>query len=374
MSGARAGLRDIVACSTEICFIDGERGRLLYRGYSAPELARRASFAEVAHLLWTGALPDADELARLRVALAEAGVLPAAVLDLLVGLPRTTGMAALRTAVSALGQCDPEARDDSPEANRRKAVRLTGQVPAVVAAWWRLGRGEPVLRPLPELGAAANFLRLLLGRAAPTLHVQAMDAALVLHADHELNASTFAARVTAATLADMHAAVTSAVGALEGPLHGGANYDAVRAIAEIGAPERAEAWVRERLAAGLKVPGFGHAVYHTVDPRAAVLKDMARELGEAAGDPTPYRVAEALEETVWRQRRLYPNVDLYSGACYHALGIPEELFTPVFAASRVSGWTAHILEQYGHNRLIRPRAAYVGPSPRDLPPARAAAR
>jgi citrate synthase len=374
VGGARAGLRDIVACSTEICFIDGDGGRLLYRGYSAPELARRVSFEEVAALLWTGSLPGEDELRALRADLCAAGILPGPVLDLLSRLPRTTGMAALRTAVSALGQCDPEARDGSPEANRRKAVRLAGQVPAVVAAWWRLGRGEPVLEPLPELGAAANFLRLLLGRQAPALHAQAMDAALVLHADHELNASTFAARVTAATLADMHAAVTAAVGALEGPLHGGANYDAVRAIAEIGTPERADGWVRDRLAAGLKVPGFGHAVYHTVDPRAAVLKGLARELGEAAGDLLPYRVAEALEEAVWRQRRLYPNVDLYSGACYHALGIPEELFTPVFAVSRVSGWTAHILEQYGHNRLIRPRAAYVGPMQRELPPARAAAR
>jgi citrate synthase len=368
----RGGLEGVIACTTEICSIDGERGRLLYRGYDLLDLVGRVCFEEVAWLLWTGNLPTAEELRALRAGLYEAGHLPPGVIDLLRSLPRTTGMSALRTAVSALDQFDPDTADRSREANRRKAVRLTGQVPAVVAAWWRLGQGLPVLTPRPDLGHAANFLYMLTGREPPALHVRALDTALVLHADHELNASTFAARVTAATLAGMHAAVTSAVATLEGPLHGGANEAATRVIEEIGRPERAAEWVRAKLAAGEKIPGFGHRVYRTTDPRAAVLARLARELGEASGDLLPYRITEALERAVWEQRQLYPNVDLYSGDVYRALGIPPQLFTPVFAISRVSGWTAHIMEQYEHNRLIRPRAEYVGPLHRSLDAARGA--
>lgn len=374
MSQGRGGLEDVVACTTEICAIDGQTGRLLYRGYSLGDLVGRASFEEVAHLLWTGALPDAAELADLHGGLIAAGRLPDGVLRLLRELPRTTAMAALRTAVSALGQFDSDAQDKSAAANRRKAIRLTGQVPAVVAAWWRIGRGEAVLTPRDDLGHAANFLYMLTGKAPRPLHARAMDIALVLHADHELNASTFAARVTAATLADLHAAVTSAVGALEGPLHGGANEAVMRVVEEIGQPERAEDWVAAKLAAGEKIPGFGHRVYRTTDPRAVVLAGLARELGEEAGDIRPYRVTAALESAVRRQRGLYPNVDLYSGDVYRVLGIPQDLFTAVFAVSRTSGWTAHIIEQYGHNRLIRPRAEYVGPLHRELPRAKAQAR
>jgi citrate synthase len=374
VSEGRGGLEDVVACTTEICAIDGQSGRLLYRGYSVGDLVGRASFEEVAHLLWTGALPTAADLGDLRRGLIAAGRLPDGVLRLLSELPRTTAMAALRTAVSALGQFDPDAQDKSAAANRRKAIRLTGQVPAVVAAWWRIGRGEAVLTPRDDLGHAANFLYMLTGKAPRPLHARAMDIALVLHADHELNASTFAARVTAATLADLHAAVTSAVGALEGPLHGGANEAVMRVVEEIGQPERAEDWVAAKLAAGEKIPGFGHRVYRTTDPRAVVLAGLARELGEEAGDIRPYRVTVALESAVRRQRGLYPNVDLYSGDVYRVLGIPQDLFTAIFAVSRTSGWTAHIIEQYGHNRLIRPRAEYVGPLHREPPRATAQAR
>lgn len=362
-----------MACTTEICAIDGQRGRLSYRGYDVRDLAGRVTFEDVCHLLWTGALPDASQAAALRERLAAACRLPDGFADWLGALPRRSPMGALRTAISALGlhepDGDPQESDlqaEPPEALRRRAERITGQVAAVVAAWWRLGRGLPPLSPRPELGHAANYLYMLSGTVPPERHARAMDVALVLHADHELNASTFAARVTAATLADMHAAVTSAIATLEGPLHGGANESVTRVVEEIGQPERAEAWVRRTLAAGRKIPGFHHRVYRTTDPRAVLLRDLARELSEASGDRRPYLVTVALQEAVYRARGLYPNVDLYSGDVYRQLGIPAELFTATFAVARVAGWTAHVIEQYGHNRLIRPRAEYVGPAHREL--------
>lgn len=364
MSSDRGGLEDVIACTTEICAIDGQQGRLVYRGYDVGDLAGRVGFEEVAHLLWTGALPDRAGLEALRASLREHAVLPAGIVELLRALPRTTAMTALRTAVSALGHFDPDDSDHSRTANRARAIRLTGQTAAVVAAWWRLGRGLEPLPPREDLPHAANFLYMLSGRVPGPLQGRAMDVALVLHADHELNASTFAARVTAATLAGMHAAVTAAVGALEGPLHGGANEAVMRVVEEVGRPERALPWVRAELAAGRKVPGFGHRVYRTIDPRAAALAELARRLGEETGDTLPYAITAALDAAVRGERGLFPNVDLYSGDVYRALGIPRELFTPVFAVSRVSGWTAHIIEQHEHNRLIRPRAQYVGPSAR----------
>ncbi len=369
MSSDRGGLEDVIACTTEICAIDGAQGRLVYRGYEVGGLAGRVSFEEVAHLLWTGALPDRQALESLRAALADNAVLPPEIIGLLRSLPRTTAMAALRSAISALGHFDPDETDRSRSANRARAVRLTGQTAAVAAAWWRLGQGLAPLAPHPDLPHAANFLYMLSGQVPGALQAQAMDTALVLHADHELNASTFAARVTAATLASMHAAVTSAIGTLEGPLHGGANEAVMLAVEEIGDPERALSWVRAELAAGRKIPGFGHRVYRTVDPRAAALSELARRLGEETGDRLPYAITAALDAAVRSERGLFPNVDLYSGDVYRALGIPRALFTPVFAVSRVSGWTAHIMEQYEHNRLIRPRAEYVGPT-HPLPDAR----
>lgn len=367
MSGERGGLEDVVACATEICAIDGEHGRLVYRGYEIGDLVGRYGFEEVAHLLWTGELPRPHEVEALRAELVRASHLPPAIVELLRSLPRGTAMAGLRTAVSALGHFDPDDDDRRQEANLARAVQLTGQTSAIVALWWRGVHGLPPLPARPDLAHGANFLYMLTGQVPDALQAQAMDAALVLHADHELNASTFAARVTAATLAGMHAAVTSAVGTLEGPLHGGANEAVMRVVEEVGQPERARAWVRQELALGHKIPGFGHRVYRTVDPRAAALSALARRLGEAVGDTLPFRITQALEVAVHEERGLYPNVDLYSGDVYRALGIPRELFTPVFAVSRVAGWTAHIMEQYAHNRLIRPRAEYVGPV-RQAPP------
>lgn len=362
----RDGLEDVVACTTQICAIDGQRGVLRYRGYDVADLAGRVPFEDVCHLLWTGTLPSAAESAALHADLFAAYAPPAVFTEWLAALPRHAAMTALRTAVSALGMYDQGTGADTPETQRARALRLTAQVAWVTAAWWRLRRGARPVAPRPDLSHAANYLLMLNGCEPSAAQIQALDTALVLHADHELNASTFAARVTAATLADMHAAVTSAVATLAGPLHGGANESVMAVLDEIGSPERAEAWVRQALGAGRKVPGFGHRVYRTVDPRAVRLRDLARDLAEASGDVGPFLLTRALEDAVRRVRDLCPNVDLYSGDVYRLLGIPVDLFTPTFAVARISGWTAHIMEQYEHNRLIRPRAEYVGPPPREL--------
>ncbi len=365
VAATKGGLEDVVACVTEICAIDGDAGRLLYRGYDVADLAEHCSFEEVAHLLWHGGLPSPQAREALRDQLRGAASLAEPVRAFLAQLPRQRPMASLRTAVSALEVLDPQSCS-GPEAGLDQAVRLTGQLAAVAAAWWRIGQGQEVLEPRPDLDHAAQFLYLLTGRVPDALAARAMNVAAVLHADHELNASTFAARVTAATLAGMHAAVTSAMGALEGPLHGGANEAAMHTVDEIGAPERAEAWIRSRLAAGQRIPGFGHRVYRTVDPRAVVLARWAQRLGAQTGDLRSYETTVAMDDAMRRLRGLYPNLDLYSGDVYRQLGIPNALFTPVFAVCRISGWTAHVLEQYAHNRLIRPRARYVGAEPRRL--------
>jgi citrate synthase len=270
----------------------------------------------------------------------------------------------LRTLTSALGHYDSDAADHSEQANYRKAVRLTSQIASLVAAIGRLSAGGSPIQPDPVLGHAANFLYMLTGDRPGTLAAHAFDVALILHADHELNASTFAARVAAATLTDIHSAIVAAIGTLKGPLHGGANADVMRLLLEIGkdAPaEKAEAVVRAKLARKEKIPGFGHRVYHTEDPRATHLRQMSRELGERAGEPIWFEMSQRIEALVMAEKKLYANVDFYSASTYHALGIDIELFTPIFAVSRVSGWTAHVLEQYANNRLIRPRAEYIGP-------------
>src|SRR2546428_1770933 len=270
----------------------------------------------------------------------------------------------LRTLTSALGHYDPDAADNSPQANYRKAVRLTAQVSSIVATMGRLQTGGGLIDPDPVLGHAANFLYMLTGERPSGLATRAFDVALILHADHELNASTFAARVAAATLTDLHSTIVAAIGTLKGPLHGGANADVMRRLLAIGqnAPlEKAEDVVRAKLARKEKIPGFGHRVYHTEDPRATHLRQMSRDLGQRAGMPIWFEMSQRIEALVKREKQLNPNVDFYSASTYHALGIPVDLFTPIFAVSRVSGWTAHVLEQYANNRLIRPRADYVGP-------------
>ena len=279
-------------------------------------------------------------------------------------LPSGNGMDLLRTLTSALGHYDQDAADNSPQANYRKAVRLTAQISSLVATMGRMAKGQGPIEPDPVLGHAANFLYMLTGERPSGLATHAFDVALTLHADHELNASTFAARVAAATLTDIHSAIVGAIGALKGPLHGGANADVMRLLLEIGkdaGPEKAEEVVRAKLARKEKIPGFGHRVYHTEDPRATHLRQMSRDLGQRAGEPQWFEMSQRIEALVKAEKKLNPNVDFYSATTYHALGIDVDLFTPIFAVSRVSGWTAHVLEQYANNRLIRPRAEYIGP-------------
>jgi citrate synthase len=361
----KAGLEDIVATSSAICYLDGDQGVLAYCGYDIHDLARHATFEEVCYLLWHQRLPTRAELGDLQSQLAAGRPLGEPVIRLLRSLPAGNGMDLLRTLTSALSHFDQDAADFSPQANYRKAVRLTAQLGTLVATMGRIAAGRGPVAPDPALGHAANFLYMLTGERPSALATRAFDVALILHADHELNASTFAARVTAATLSDIHSAIVSAIGALKGPLHGGANADVMRMLLEIGADaplEKAEEVVRAKLARKEKIAGFGHRVYHTEDPRATHLREMSREVGERAGQPIWFRMSERIEALVKAEKKLNPNVDFYSASTYHALGIDIDLFTPIFAVSRISGWTAHVLEQYANNRLIRPRAEYIGPS------------
>ena len=360
----KAGLEDVVAASSAICYLDGDRGVLAYYGYDIHDLARGVSFEEVCYLLWHGRLPNRAELGDLQSQLAAARPLSEAILRLMKQLPASDGMDMLRTLTSALGQYDPEASDNSQAANYRKAVRLTAQLGSLVATYGRMQAGGGPIQPDPALGHAANFLYMLTGTRPSALSTHAFDVALVLHADHELNASTFAARVAAATLTDLYSAIVGAIGALKGPLHGGANADVMRLLIEIGPdapPERIEEAIRARLAKKIKIPGFGHRVYHTEDPRATHLRRMSKELGERAGNTRWFDMSQRIENLVKAEKKLNPNVDFYSASTYYTLGIPIDLFTPIFAVSRISGWTAHCLEQYANNRLIRPRTDYIGP-------------
>jgi len=360
----KAGLEDVVAASSAICYLDGDRGVLAYYGYDIHDLARAVSFEEVCYLLWHGRLPNRAELGDLQSQLAAARPLSEPILRLMKQLPASDGMDMLRTLTSALGQYDAEAGDNSQAANYRKAVRLTAQLGSLVATYGRMQAGGGPIQPDPALGHAANFLYMLTGTRPSALSTHAFDVALVLHADHELNASTFAARVAAATLTDLYSAIVGAIGALKGPLHGGANADVMRLLIEIGPdapPERIEEAIRGKLAKKIKIPGFGHRVYHTEDPRATHLRRMSKELGERAGNTRWFEMSQRIEALVKAEKKLNPNVDFYSASTYYTLGIPIDLFTPIFAVSRISGWTAHCLEQYANNRLIRPRTDYIGP-------------
>ena len=359
-----AGLAGVVATSSAICHIDGDHGVLAYCGHDVHDLARGATFEEVCWLLWQRRLPARAELGGLQSALAAARPLPEAMLRLMRTLPPGDAMDALRTLVSALAHVDPDAGDRSPAAAYRTAVRLTAQVGSVVATWGRLASGGGPIAPDPALGHAANFLLLLTGERPSPEEARALDVALILHADHELNASTFAARVTAATLSDVHSAVVAGIGALKGPLHGGANAAVMRmllAIGEDAGDAEIERAVRGMLARKEKVPGFGHRVYRTADPRATHLRRMSKQIGERSGGTRWYEMSRRIEEVMQAETGIDANVDFYSASTYYLLGIPIDLFTPVFAVSRIAGWTAHVLEQYANNRLIRPRAEYVGP-------------
>lgn len=355
-----AGLEGAVAGESEICFIDGEAGILSYRGYNIHTLADNATFEEVIFLLWNGYLPRRDELERLRTELVANRAIPKALEEFLAGAGKAEPMDVLRTAVSMLSLYDPLARDQSPEANARKALKLMAQTPTLVSTFDRLRNGRPVIEGDPNLGLAANFLYTLTAKRPDEVMERAFDIALILHADHELNASTFAARVTAATLSDIYSSITSAIGALKGPLHGGANQDVIKILMNAGSPDGAVAKVKEMLSQKKKIPGFGHRVYRTEDPRATHLRALSEELGKRTGHVDLYVMSRRVEELVKQEKGLNANVDFYSASNYYSLGIPVDLFTPVFAISRMSGWTAHVLEQYRNNRLIRPRAEYKG--------------
>ena len=358
------GLEGVVATTSSICYIDGEQGVLAYRGIDIHELADNSSFEETCYLLWFGRLPSHEELRDLRERLAEQRILDASIYHQIRLAPKhALPMDVLRTTVSALSFFDPEGKNNDHEANIHKAIRLTSQIAIIVAAYDRIRKGKPVVEPDRSLSHAANFLLMLNGEYPSKTAERALDIALILHADHELNASTFAARVTAATLSDMHSAITSGIGCLKGPLHGGANeavFHILKAIDSSGADP--VDYVKGMLAQKKKIPGFGHRVYHTEDPRATHLRQMSAELGNSSGQPKWFQYSQAIEQFVKANKKLNANVDFYSASTYHALGIDVDLFTPVFAVSRISGWTAHVIEQLGDNRLIRPRADYVGPS------------
>jgi citrate synthase len=358
MAVTQAGLEGIVAAESEICFIDGDRGILSYRGFNIHTLADNATFEEVIYLLWHGTLPKQSELDALKADLVRYRPIPPEVVSFLGTVAKMPPMDVLRTAVSMLGLYDPLARDNSITASEEKAARLMAQTATIVTTFDRLRNGKPVVEGDPNLGFAANFLYTLTGKKPDDVMEHVFDIALILHADHELNASTFAARVTAATLSDIHSAVTSAIGALKGPLHGGANEDVIRML--LAAGDKALDHVKGMLVDKKKVPGFGHRVYHTEDPRATHLRAMSEELGHRTGHLNLYLTSKQIEENIKEQKGLNANVDFYSASTYYSLGIPIDLFTPIFAVSRMSGWTAHILEQYRNNRLIRPRADYTG--------------
>ena len=360
----KAGLEDVVAGESRICYIDGDQGILAYQGYNIHELANNSTFEETCHLLWFGRLPKGAELEDTSKKLASSRGVPAEVLDAIKRLPKKAlPMEALRTGVSMLSMYDPEAEDMSPEANLRKAIRLTAQTPTLVTAFDRIRNGKEPLAPRADLSHAGNFAYMLNGTEPNDTITKALDIALILHADHEWNASTFAGRVTAATLSDIYSAATSAIGALKGPLHGGANEAVMRMLMKIGDPANVDAFVQDIFAQKKKIAGFGHRVYHTEDPRATHLRRMSKEACERVGQAKWYQMSIRIEELVKAEKKLNPNVDFYSASTYHVIGMPIDLFTPFFAVSRMSGWTAHILEQYSNNRLIRPRAEYTGPAP-----------
>jgi len=355
-----AGLEGVVAGESEICYIDGYAGVLSYRGYNIHTLAQNATFEEVIWLLWKGVLPKQAELDQLKADLYAAYPLPAQVVDFLKANLKASPMDVLRTAVSMLSLYDPLAKDMSPEANQKKAISLMSQTSSIVTTFGRLRAGGALVSPDPALSYAANFLYCLTGDKPDKVMEHTFDIALTLHADHELNASTFAARVTAATLSDIYSCVTSGIGALKGPLHGGANEEVIKMLLEVGTAAKAVERVQEMFAKKIKIPGFGHRVYRTEDPRATHLRKMSEELGKSTGHEDLYLMSSRVEEMVKAEKKLNPNVDFYSASTYYSLRIPIDLFTPIFAVSRMAGWTAHVLEQYHNNRLIRPRAEYKG--------------
>jgi len=365
-STVASGLRGVIAAASSIGDVNGDKGELIYQGLNIHDLATKSTFEEVVFLLWNGRLPKRAELDELRSDLAASYTLPAEIVELIHGMyarvpASAEPMDALRTVVSAMAMFDAESRDLSREASIRVATRLTARFPAIVAAMDRARKDLDLIPPKPELGIATNFLYMLNGEMPDEFDAHVLDVALILQADHELNASTFTARVVAGTLADMYSCVTAALGALSGPLHGGANTAVMKMLLEIGSVDNVESYIKDALAKKKKIMGFGHAVYRTEDPRATHLRRFSKEMGDRKGDTKWYDMTAKVEEVMKREKGLLPNVDAYSASTYYMMGIPLDLYTPIFAISRISGWTAHILEQYADNKLIRPRAEYVGP-------------
>ena len=370
----KKGLEGVLVAESELSFIDGDAGQLVYRGYSIEELARGASYEEVVYLLWNGELPTRDELDAFSERMAAERELD----DTVAGVVRELAaadeepMAALRTIVSTLSAYDPDADPDvdptDREANVRKGRRIVAKIPTALAAYTRLRQGKDAVPPREDLGHAANFLYMLNDEEPADVLAETFDEALVLHADHGLNASTFSAMVTASTLADLHSAITSAVGTLGGSLHGGANQNVMEMLQEVDESDKEPTdWVADALDSGRRVPGFGHRVYNVKDPRAKILSDRSKALGEE-GEMKWYDYSVAIEDYVSDEKGLAPNVDFYSASTYYQMGIPVDIYTPIFAMSRSGGWIAHVLEQYEDNRLIRPRSRYVGPKDLEFRP------
>jgi citrate synthase len=365
VKSAAAGLEDVVTGPSEITDVNGKTGQLIYRGYDIHDLVEHTTFEEVIYLLWYGSLPTRKQLDEFSEVIRACCLLPQPLVESLKRYPRDADpMDVLRTSVSELSFYDPDkqAPVDDRNANLRRAARLQSQIAALVGAWAQIRQGKEPIKADPSLSFAANVYYRLVGKRPEKLEERAMDTALILHADHELNASTFAARVTAATLADMYAAIVSAIGTLSGPLHGGANTAVMETLLDIEKrKQEPAAFIREALAAKRKVMGFGHRVYKTEDPRATHLRRLSEELGKKHKTPHWFEMSRSIEETMKSEKNLLPNVDFYSASTYYVMGIPTDLYTPLFAVSRISGWAAHLLEQYANNRLIRPRAEYVGP-------------
>ena len=358
------GLEGVVAANSKVCYIDGDKGVLAYRGYDIHDLAENSTFEEVTYLLWFGKLPTRAELADFSLQLVRERKIDAQIVSLIRQAPKhALPMDVLRTMVSSLAFFDPEEKANDAAANVRKSIRLTSQIAMIVAAYDRIRKAKPLIEPDRSLSHAGNFLLMLNGELPTETATRALDIALILHADHELNASTFAARVTAATLSDIHSAITSAIGALKGPLHGGANEEVFKILEEIdrNGADPVE-YIKGMLAQKQKVPGFGHRVYTTEDPRATHLRRMSRDLGYSSGQAKWFDYSKKIEEFINSEKKLNANVDFYSASTYHTLGIDIDLFTPIFAVSRISGWAAHVQEQLSDNRLIRPRAEYIGPA------------
>ena len=356
------GLEGVVAAHTRLSDVRGDIGQLIYCGYDINELAGKISYEEVVHLLHHNHLPNKRELADYKALLAEFRELPEGVVEIICELPNDTPpMHALRTGVSALGCFDTTCDDDSQHAQRRKAIRLISQIPVVTAYFHRHRQGKELVHPDKSLGEAANFLYMINGEKPSKEAESTLDMCYVLHADHGMNASTFSARVTIATLSDMYSAITTAIGTLKGPLHGGANEGVIKMLQEIGSLDKVDEWLEDSLANKRKIMGIGHRIYKVLDPRAPHLKRMAQILCEKLGDKKWIQMSERIAETMLKKKNLHANVDFYSATVYYSLGIPTDLFTPIFAIARTSGWTAHVLEQLADNRLIRPQSIYTGP-------------